>query len=86
MVCDMLATWRKPAFQPVTKLSIPLRQLGGTILALDDVVRFELRTPFGARRPPQMRAVIIEEASRTILVLCVHHAIADGISTELLDA
>lgn len=70
----------EPRFVPVTRLSIPLRHAGGTATDLADVIEYELTTPFDAERPPLLRAVVMEDARRTILVLCAHHSIADGIS------
>lgn len=74
------APGEQPRFAPVTKLSIPLRRVGGSISDLADVVQYELRTRFDARRPPLLRTVVLEEPRRTILVLCAHHSIADGLS------
>ncbi|PZM08302.1 phthiocerol/phthiodiolone dimycocerosyl transferase family protein [Rhizobium tubonense] len=45
-----------------------------------DIIQYELRTPFEAKRPPLLRAVVMEEGKRTFLVLCAHHSIADGVS------
>lgn len=67
-------------FVPATKLSIPLRHARGSVAELPDVIQYELRTPFNTKRPPLLRAVILEEGGRTMLALCAHHSIADGIS------
>lgn len=57
----------QPRFVPVTRLSIPLRHASGGTAHLADVVQYELRTPFDAKRPPLLRAVVLEESNRTTL-------------------
>jgi hypothetical protein len=74
------APGEQPRFVPVTKLSIPLRRVDGSIADLAHVIQYELRAPFDAKRPPLLRAVVMEDGRRTFLVLCAHHSIADGVS------
>jgi hypothetical protein len=70
----------QPRFVPVTKLSIPLRRINGGMADLVAVIQYEIRMPFDTKRPPLLRAVVLEEGTRSILVLSAHHSIADEMS------
>ena len=64
--------------QPVASALIPLRIVAGGDLRWELEIERELATPIDARRAPLVRAVLLHQARRAVLILVAHHAIADG--------
>ena len=71
-----------PVFVPSSGCPIPLRIVPGAAAVLDweTELRRELATPFEATHAPLLRAVLMQNEDRSVLLLTVHHAISDGIS------
>jgi hypothetical protein len=60
---------------------IPLRVVEGNALSqLDVEVARELATPFSSTEIPLVRAVLLHEKQRSIVILVVNHSMADAIS------
>jgi Condensation domain len=70
-----------PYFRDEPGKPIPLRLVEGEALAqLDREVAREIATPFPVGAAPLIRAVLLHEKHRCIIILVAHHSIADGIS------
>jgi Condensation domain len=70
-----------PYFRKESGMRIPLRVVEGDALSqLDTEIEREIATPFPVGSIPLLRAVLLHEKQRSILILVAHHAIADGIS------
>lgn len=52
----------------------------GGVEDLPDQLSGQLTTPFNTKAAPLMRAVLMEEEGRSIVILAAHHSIADGLS------
>ncbi|MEF7617022.1 amino acid adenylation domain-containing protein [Aquincola sp. MAHUQ-54] len=69
-------------------LPLPLQRIdlaGGAPQALDDAVRAELARPFDLGRPPLLRATLLRTAAeRHVLLLALHHIVADDASIGVL--
>ena len=62
----------------------PLRIIEGNALAqMDTEIAAEIDTPFREPNSFLARAVILYEAQRSVVILTVHHSIADAISLAL---
>jgi Condensation domain len=68
----------EPYFQPVPAARIPLRIVANGGLGWEPEIERELATPFDAQRAPLVRAVLLHQANRAVLILSAHHSIADG--------
>lgn len=71
-----------PFFQEETGTSIPLRVVEcNAEYQLEQEVATEIATPFyTASAAPLVRATVLHEKRRSIVILVAHHSIADGIS------
>jgi Condensation domain len=74
-----------PAFVPGESAPIPLRVCDrpgapAVLAAIAD----ELRLPFASERAPLVRVVLLRGSRESIVLLVVHHAIADGLSAAML--
>lgn len=63
---------------------VDLRVVDRTTSDIAGVLAEELSKPFITHRGPLLRCVILEDQSRTTLILTAHHAVADGLSLTLL--
>jgi hypothetical protein len=73
-----------PMFSPVSRGSIPLHVVENAVSAWTDYVAGELARPFDAARPPLLRATLLHGRDRSVIILCVHHSIADGLALSFL--
>jgi Condensation domain len=74
-----------PCFVSNPGVPIPLRVIEGIgdgtgLRQLNPEVARELATPFCEGDTPLVRAVLLHEGPRSIVILAVHHSIADGLS------
>jgi hypothetical protein len=92
-VCDQSALiWSRiirddrdvPIFSPVTRASIPLHVVKNAAPAWTDYVAGELAQPFDSARPPLLRATLLHDPDRSVIILSVHHSIADGLALSYL--
>jgi hypothetical protein len=67
-----------PYFHSVASARIPLRIVAGSDLQWEPEIEWELATPFDSGRAPLVRAVLLHQAHRAVLILVAHHSIADG--------
>jgi hypothetical protein len=67
-----------PYFHSVASARIPLRVVAGSDLRWEPEIEWELATPFDAEQAPLIRAVLLHQAHRAVLILVAHHSIADG--------
>jgi hypothetical protein len=67
-----------PYLQPVASARIPLRIVAGGDWRWELEIERALATPIDARRAPLVRAVLLHQAHRAVLILVAHHSIADG--------
>jgi hypothetical protein len=70
----------RPQFCQETRMPIPLRVGQGNNVTQDWALEMELELsiPFDSRRAPLLRAVLLHEADRAVVILVAHHSIADG--------
>jgi NRPS condensation-like uncharacterized protein len=73
-----------PVFQPAPRGSIPLHVANDAASGWPAHVAHQLRQPFDASEAPLLRATLLHGADRSAIVLCAHHAIADGLSLSFL--
>jgi NRPS condensation-like uncharacterized protein len=73
-----------PVFTPVPRGSIPLHVVANAMSEWTAHVAAELNLPFDASSAPLLRATLLHGADRSVLILCVHHSIADGLALSLL--
>lgn len=67
-----------PYCHSVASVRIPLRIVVGSDLRWEPEIEGELATPFDAEQAPLVRAVLLHQAHRAVLILVAHHSIADG--------
>jgi hypothetical protein len=70
-----------PFFREVEKVEIPLRVVDGLSGQswVEEMAR-EVNTPIPGDPAPLMRAVLLQDATRSVLIVTTHHSISDGIS------
>jgi hypothetical protein len=70
-----------PFFREVEKAEIPLRVVDGLSGEswVEEMAR-EVNTPVPGDSAPLMRAVLLQDATRSVLIVTTHHSISDGIS------
>ena len=73
-----------PVFTPVPFGSIPLHVVENAMSEWTAHVAGQLDQPFDASRPPLLRAKLLHGADRSVIILCVHHSIADGLALSFL--
>jgi hypothetical protein len=73
-----------PVFMPVPHGSIPLRVVANAMSEWTAHVAAQLDQPFDASKAPLLRATLLHGADRSIIVLCVHHSIADALALSFL--
>jgi NRPS condensation-like uncharacterized protein len=73
-----------PCFVPVAPDSIALRVIENDLSNWTTRVAAELERTFDASRAPLLRATLVQEDDRSVIILCVHHSIADGLSLAIL--
>jgi NRPS condensation-like uncharacterized protein len=73
-----------PFFTPVAHGSIPLHVVSNVTSEWTTHVAAELDHPFDPSNAPLLRATLLHGADRSVLILCVHHSIADGLSLSFL--
>jgi hypothetical protein len=73
-----------PVFAPVRYGSIPLLVVENALSKWTDHVASQLDQPFDASTAPLLRATLLHTADRSVLILCVHHSIADGLALSFL--
>jgi len=70
-----------PYFRNEPKMPIPLRVVEGSALGrLEIEIAKEIATPFHSSTAPLIRAVLLHEEQRSIVILVAHHSIVDAIS------
>jgi hypothetical protein len=70
-----------PYFQKQSGATIPLRVVkGSTLQQLESEVAKEIAMPFGDTKAPLLRATLLHEEQRSLIILIAHHAIADAIA------
>ena len=70
-----------PAFYEAQDTEIPLRVVAGEVSpAWEREMEREMSEPIDAVRAPLLRAVLMHEPGRAVVLLTTHHAITDGIS------
>jgi NRPS condensation-like uncharacterized protein len=67
-----------PYYQSVASARIPLRIVAGGDLRWEPEIERELATPFDTEQAPLVRAVLLHQRHRAVLILVSHHSIADG--------
>jgi NRPS condensation-like uncharacterized protein len=73
-----------PVFSPVPYGSIPLHVVENAMSEWTAHVAGQLDQPFDASRAPLLRATLLHGADRSVIILCVHHSIADGLALSFL--
>jgi NRPS condensation-like uncharacterized protein len=73
-----------PVFQPVPRGSIPLHVVNDAAPTWAVHVADQVNRPFDASKAPLLRATLLHGADRSVIILCAHHAIADGLSLSYL--
>jgi NRPS condensation-like uncharacterized protein len=73
-----------PVFTPVPFGSIPLHVVENAMSEWTAHVAGQLDQPFDASRAPLLRATLLHGADRSVIILCVHHSIADGLALSFL--
>lgn len=75
----------QPAFYRVEGRRIPLRVIQDEKESrLDRELEAELATPFDFSAAPLIRVVLIEQPTRSTIIITIHHSIGDGISVSYL--
>ncbi|MDB5638624.1 MAG: Condensation domain protein [Bradyrhizobium sp.] len=69
-----------PVFMPVPYGSIPLDVVENAISEWTAHVAGEIHQPFDTSSAPLLRAKLLHGADRAVIILCVHHAIADALA------
>jgi NRPS condensation-like uncharacterized protein len=73
-----------PAFHPVPRGSIPLHVVTTAASRWAVYVARQLQQPFDTSKAPLVRATLLRGIDRSVIILCAHHAIADGLSLSFL--
>ena len=73
-----------PVFTPVACGSIPLDVVENATSEWTAHVAGQLDQPFDTSRAPLLRAALLHGADRSVLILCAHHSIADGLALSFL--
>jgi hypothetical protein len=73
-----------PFFTAVAHGSIPLHVVGNATSEWTAHVAVQLDQPFDASRAPLLRATLLHGADRSVIILCVHHSIADGLALSFV--
>jgi hypothetical protein len=73
-----------PVFKPEPCGSIPLHVVENATSEWTVHVAGQLDQPFDASRAPLLRATLLHGNGRSVIILCVHHSIADGLSVSFL--
>jgi hypothetical protein len=66
-----------PHFQHFAETRIPLRVIASDDLRWEPEMERELLTPVNAEHSPLVRAVLLHQAHRAVIILSSHHSIAD---------
>ncbi len=71
-----------PVFLRVLEARIPLRVVSGTEIdpAWEREVEREMAQPFDPARAPLARAALLHGAHRSVIILTMYHAVADGVA------
>ena len=73
-----------PVFMSVPYGSIPLHVAENAMSEWTAHVAGQLGRPFHASRAPLLRATLLHGVGRSVIILCVHHSIADGLALSFL--
>ena len=73
-----------PVFTPVPYGSVPLHVVENAVSEWTGHVAGQLEQPFDTSRAPLLRAMLLHGADRSVIILCVHHSIADGLALSFL--
>ncbi|MBP0594796.1 condensation protein [Paraburkholderia sp. LEh10] len=73
-----------PAFRQAPQKSIPLNVVPYDPLAWTAEAAGQIVLPFDDLQPPLLRATLLHETHRAIIILVAHHSIADGLSLTYL--
>ena len=73
-----------PVFRPTPPRSIPLKVAPYDASLWTAEVAAQIAEPFNELQPPLLRATLLHSMKCSIIVLVVHHAIADGLSLTFL--
>src|SRR6266436_5027671 len=73
-----------PVFTPVPYGSIPLHVVENAMSEWTAHVAGQLDQRFDASRAPLLRATLLHGADRSVIILCVHHSVADGLALSFL--
>ena len=71
-------------FTPVPYGSVPLHVVENAVSDWTGHVAGQLEQPFDTSRAPLLRATLLHGADRSVLILCAHHSIADGLALSFL--
>jgi NRPS condensation-like uncharacterized protein len=74
----------EPVFEPVPHGSIPLHVVENAMPEGTTHVARQLDQTFNTSRGPLLRAALLHGVNRSVIVLCVHHSIADGLALSFL--
>ena len=73
-----------PVFTPVASGSIPLGVVENAVSEWTTHVAGELDQPFDALKAPLLRATLLHGVERSVIILCAHHSIVDGLALTFL--
>ena len=73
-----------PVFQPAPRGSIALHVVTNAASRWASYVAHQVQQPFDASKAPLLRATLLHGIDRSVIILCAHHAIADGLSLSYL--
>jgi NRPS condensation-like uncharacterized protein len=74
----------EPTFEPVVPGSIPLRVVENAEAEWSRYIADELDEHFDASQAPLLRATLLHGAERSVIILSVHHSVADGLALSFL--
>src|SRR5215510_2690071 len=73
-----------PVFKRVSPQSIPLQVIENAESDWTTHIAAQLDQPFDASKAPLLRATLLHGAERSVIILCVHHSIADGLALSFV--
>lgn len=77
--------YKNPYFKPIPGVQIPLKIIEGDPLShWKRAMENEMSVPFDWTKGPLVRAVLVKEDQKSILIMVAHHCIADGISMSFV--
>jgi NRPS condensation-like uncharacterized protein len=73
-----------PVFKPVAPGSIPLQVIENAEAEWTAHVAAQLEQRIDASKAPLLRATLLRGVERSVIILCVHHSIADGLALSFV--